>query len=344
MPTKWIDFRALKAQVPIRDVLARYGYLDGLKHRGNGRLSGSCPIHGGKSGNSFHVDTEKNVFHCFSECGGGNVLDLVMKVEKCDIRQAAEKLAGWFGLTFERSEAEKRPARSAGVHRENARPKTETPRSEAEGADLGQQAGAAEAVINPPMAGPLKSLNQDHEYLWRRGLTIETVKTFSVGYCSRGLLKGRIAIPIHNEDGELVAYAGRAVDDDLAKTEGKYKLPSGFQKSRVVYNLHRAKAHADRGLIVVEGYFDAMKVTQAGFPNVVALMGSSLSDYQEIQLGQATDRLVLMFDGDETGTKCLREFYQRLRRRMFLKEIHLEEGTQPDGLTESVLQELIAWP
>jgi DNA primase len=343
MPTKWIDFRALKAQVPIRDVLARYGYLDGLKDRGNGRLSGSCPIHGGKSGNSFHVDTEKNVFHCFSECGGGNVLDLVMKVEQCDIRQAAEKLAGWFGLTFERSEADKRPARSVGVHRENARPKTVTEsRSEADSADLGRKADDAGAVINPPMAGPLKSLNQDHEYLWRRGLTIQTVKTFSVGYCSRGLMKGRIAIPIHNEDGELVAYAGRAVDDELARKDGKYKLPSGFHKSHVIYNLYRAKEYADRGLIVVEGFFDAMKVTQAGFPNVVALMGASLSEPQEQLLVAATDRLVLMFDGDDAGAKCVREFYGKLRRKLFLKEVPLEDGEQPDGLTEERLKSLLS--
>ena len=58
----------------------------------------------------------------------------------------------------------------------------------------------------------------------------------------------------------------------------------------------------------------------------------------------ATDRLMLMFDGDEAGTKCLREFYQRLRRSMFLKEVHLEDGEQPDGLTEDRLRRLLRSP
>jgi len=96
--TRWIDFTALKRQVPIRDVLARYGLLDALREKKAGKLVGACPIHGGKNGTSFNVDTEKNVFHCFSECGGGNILDLVMKLEQCTIREAGEKLADWFGL------------------------------------------------------------------------------------------------------------------------------------------------------------------------------------------------------------------------------------------------------
>ena len=126
--------------------------------------------------------------------------------------------------------------------------------------------------------------------------------------------------------GELVAYAGRAVTEELAREKGKYRLPTGFSKAHVVFNLHRAREHADDGLVVVEGFFDAMKVHQVGFPNVVALMGSTLSERQEELLCESTDRLVLLFDGDEAGTTCLREFYRRVRRRVYLREVHLEEG------------------
>src|ERR1051325_9302875 len=88
---------------------------------------------------------------------------------------------------------------------------------------------------------------------------------------------GRVVIPIHNQAGELVAYAGRAVDN----SEPRYKLPAGFRKSMELYNLHRAFATGERGLIVVEGFFDAMKVHQAGYPFVVALMGCQVSEEQE---------------------------------------------------------------
>jgi DNA primase len=128
----------------------------------------------------------------------------------------------------------------------------------------------------------LKSLDPEHAYLQERGFSPETIAAFGVGMCTgKGITAGRIAIPIHNELGELVAYAVRWPGIP-PEGDGKYKLPMGFHKSLVVYNLHRAREHAkSAGLIVVEGFFDAMRLWQAGFPNVVALMGSALSEAQE---------------------------------------------------------------
>jgi DNA primase len=328
--TRWIDFTALKRQVSIKDVLARYGLLAGLRDKKPGRLVGPCPIHGGKNGTSFNVDVEKNVFHCFSQCGGGNVLDLVMKIENCSIRDAGEKLSDWFGLKFERvrSNSASKPTESAA---QPAVPTPSPPPRQIEG-----------PRPNPPLERPLKDLSPDHPYLVTRGLTIPTIKTFEIGHCTRGLMRGRIAIPIHDEHGTLIAYAGRAVEDELADSKGRYRVPDGFRKSAVLFNTPRARAHGDHGLVVVEGFFDCFKVHQSGFPNVVALMGSSLSEAQEHLLLALTDRLALMFDGDDAGTKCLREFYVRLRRRMYLREIHLEPGEQPDALSEDRIRELLS--
>jgi DNA primase len=333
MPAKWIDFRELKSQVSIRDVLEKYGFLDGMKDKGHGKLVGACPIHGGKNPNSFHVNVEKNVFNCFTRCGGGNILDLVSKVEECGVRDAGEKLAGWFALQFVRGDNKK-------------------PRDSRQPAGSAQAAAAPKPVdriapteppeeINPPLDHSLKTLDREHPFLRKRGISTETVKTFDVGFCVRGLMKGRVAIAIHNERDQLVAYAGRAIEETLAKEEGKYKLPNGFQKARVVYNLNRATTNTESGLIVVEGFFDAMKVHQAGFPNVVALMGATMSEYQEELLVAATDRLVLMFDGDDAGHEGLRKVYGRLRRKLYLKEVHLEDGQQPDSLSDERLKGLL---
>lgn len=329
MATRWIDFTALKRQVSIRDVLARYGLLDRLREKKDGKLVGACPIHGGKNGTSFNVDTKKNVFHCFSECGGGNILDLVMKMEQCTIREAGEKLADWFGLQFERRS--RSPAAEP--------PQVTQARSEQAAAHTSERVDAPR--VNPPLERPLRDLNPDHPYLVERGLTVPTIKVFGLGHCTRGLMRGRIAIPIHDEHGDLVAYAGRAVDDRLAEERGKYRLPDGFKKSAVLFNLHRAKELAGRWLIVVEGFFGSFKVHQAGFANVVALIGSTLSEQQEQLLIDHGDRLDLMFDGDAAGTKCLREFYGRLRRRLYLREIHLDAGEQPDRLSEERIRELL---
>jgi DNA primase len=328
--TRWIDFTELKHRVSIRDVLMRYGYVDRLTEKKPGKLAGSCPSHGGKNSTSFQVDTEKNIFNCFSQCGGGNILDLVMKIEKCGIREAGEKLADWFDLQFERKKksAGGEPTRTALEHSESVAPHNRG------------SVGAPRA--NPPLERPLRDLNHDHPYLAQRGLTIPTIKTFGIGHCTRGLMRGRIAIPIHDDQGVLVAYAGRAVKENVTEGMGKYRLPEGFKKSFVLFNLHRAKEYADRGLVLVEGFVDCAIVHQAGFPNTVALMGSTLSEPQEQLLLGHTDRLALMFDGDDAGNKCLREFYGRLRRRIYLREIHLEAGEQPDRLSQDRIRKLLS--
>ena len=325
MASRWIDFTELKRRVSIRDVLERYNFLEGLTEKKPGTLVGPCPIHGGSGKASFNVDLGKNVFNCFSKCGGGNVLDLVMKVEGIEIREAGEKIADWFELSFDRNGQASKDRNSAKVSEKNR------------SAD-DRQAGGDK--INPPLERPLQNLNPDHRYLTERGLSLPTIKRFGIGYCSRGLMRGRIAIPIHNLDGEIVAYAGRAVTEDLAKEKGKYRLPDGFKKSHELYNLHDV-LNTD-GLVVVEGFFDAMKVHQAGPYNVVALMGSTLSDEQVELFVKHTDRLALMFDGDEAGYNCLREFYKKLRKRLYLKEIHLEAGEQPDSLPAERIRALLS--
>src|ERR1700741_2970407 len=97
---------------------------------------------------------------------------------------------------------------------------------------------------------------------------------FGLGYCPFGSMAGRIAIPIHNRNGKLVAYAGRW-PGVLPRIRPKYKLPRSFRKTRELFNLHRALTVAhESSLKVVEGFFGCMAVWQAGFRRTVALMGS----------------------------------------------------------------------
>lgn len=113
---------------------------------------------------------------------------------------------------------------------------------------------------NQPLTFTLKNLNPKHPYLKERGLNKETVHHFGLGHCSRGLMKERIAIPINNEQGELVAYAGRYAGEP-PEDEEKYLLPPGFGKSQVLFNLDQARELAtDQGLIVVEGFFDVFNL------------------------------------------------------------------------------------
>jgi DNA primase len=140
-------------------------------------------------------------------------------------------------------------------------------------------------VVNAPLDFELQRLESDHPYLRERGFTEETVKRFGLGYCQRGLMKGRIAIPLHDAEGALIGYAGRIVDEE-ADTP-RYLFPGSrdhngtrheFRKSAFLYNGFRVENPTR--LVVVESFTAVWWLTQAGITNVVALMGASCSETQ----------------------------------------------------------------
>ena len=96
-----------------------------------------------------------------------------------------------------------------------------------------------------------------HPYLEERAVDPATAAWFGVGYyAGGGFLRNRIVFPIHDPEGQLVAYAGRSLDD----SEPRYLFPPGFPKSQVVFNLHRALWESARWALVVEGFFDCLRV------------------------------------------------------------------------------------
>ena len=220
MATRWIDFTALKHQVSVKDVLARYGLMTGLQEKKPGRLVGPCPIHGGKNGTSFNVHTEKNVFHCFSECGGGNVLDLVMKIEKCSIREAGEKLADWFDLKFERT---RRPG--------NLKPpKAVAPRAATTPSPPPRQTD--NSGPNPALERALKDLNPDRRS--RSRALLEDVRRSADAEGGAGR-SGSDADRAHDGSGGRAGPWKRAALDDPEASQGMGRgprLPGGSRTKR----------------------------------------------------------------------------------------------------------------
>ncbi len=334
--TKWVDFKAIKEKVRMMDILKHYELLDGLKERKNHELVGFCPIHDVDSHynkNSFCVNTAKSIWNCFACGAGGNVLDFVAQMEDVDIREAGLLIQEWFSLTPAKKLAKGKGKPERKSEPTAAEPEKTATKSEAPDSD--------KAPANPVLTFELKDLDQNHPYLRERDLEKETIKEFGVGFCKRGLMKDRIAIPIHNENGDLVAYAGRWLGDP-PEGEPKYKLPPRFQKHLVLYNFHRARELSEgKGLVLVEGFFDVMKLWQAGFKNVVALMGTVMSDEQEkLLIGSLAPggKVALMLDPDEPGQKATREIAQKLITKFYIKVINLE--LEPDELTEEGIREI----
>jgi DNA primase len=291
-------------------VLEQYR-IAGLRRSGKDQCRGRCPLHGGDGQDAFHVNTARQLFHCFSCGAGGTVLDLVAAIEHCGLREAAHKLAVRWGV----------PASNAGV-----RPRQEPTVTE-------------KRKVVGPLGFCLHGVDGRHSYLRVRGISGPTAATFGIGfYSGPGLLSQRLVIPIHNEAGQLVAYCGRSLDG----TGPRYKFPAGFAKSQVLFNWHRATAAAEDTVIAVEGFFDCFKVHQAGFRSVVALMGAALYESQRWLLTERFRQIILMLDGDPPGHRASAAIAARLARHSAVRVVELASGAQPDQLSEQSIREILA--
>jgi len=313
--TRWADFAAVKQAVSLEAVLCHYR-IPGLRRHGD-QLQGCCPIHHrGQRNDSFRAHLTKNIFQCFACQAHGNVLDFVAAMEQCSLREAALRLQQWFGI------------RAPGLRWYPATAGTQ------KGELVRKEEGS-----NRPLRFALTGVEGNHLYLAQRGIDPATAAEFGVGfYPGPGLMSRRIVIPIRNLHGQLVAYAGRALDDGSPK----YKLPAGFRKGLELFNLQRAVAAGAKIVIVVEGYFDCMWVHQAGFPCVVALMGSSLSAAQESDLRRHFEGVVLMLDGDAVGRAASEAIAVRLLGWRSVQVIRVPDGSQPDQLSPSAIRKLLA--
>jgi DNA primase len=322
--TEFVDFNTIKRAVSMEQVLEHYGLTPRLRRSGDG-FRGVCPIHHGHNPTQFRVSTARNTWVCFGDCGsGGSVLDFVSRIEKVSLHEAAQLIQQWFSVLapVNLSQSEK------SVHATKA------------------ASNNHDDLPNEPLPFTLSDLGSTHPYLMSRALLPETIATFGVGYCAKGLMAGRIAIPIHNAAGEIVAYAGRTPEDPR-DDQPKYLFPRGFRKSLELFNYHRAlAAQPQEVLVVVEGFFDCMKVWQAGFGRVVAIMGSSLSGAQEDLILKAVGshgNVLLMFDEDGAGRAGREKAAVRLARSVQVKGIELSaEGIQPDHLPADEIMALLA--
>jgi DNA primase len=291
MQKGFVPFAEVKRAVSLEAVLERYELLPSLTRKGM-NLAGPCPFCKGSSGRQFQVNLVKNAWYCFGCKAGGNILDFVAKKEEVSIRTAALKLDSWFELGLVEKE---KPQAEAPAHQAD----TPAPSREAPPA-----AKETPPTSNPPLAFTLKTLDPHHESLSPLGFSTETIERFGAGYCSKGLLKGRLAIPIHSAEGELVAYAGLAVEEDASP---RYLFPPKFYAPLEVMNLHRLSEFAEEGgpLYLAAEIEGVLRLAEVGIVAALALFDGSLSSVQEEALTGALplfERLVLVGEGFEDRT------------------------------------------
>jgi DNA primase len=328
----WIDFKALRAKLDFEQVLRQYGVE--VKRKGK-QHHGFCPLpnHNGKRNSpSFSANLERGIFQCFG-CGAkGNVLEFVALMENVDPKQgvALRAVAVKLQQRYCPELGSETPANSSPPAGKTKQAKTEP---------------ELPVVVNAPLDFELKGLNRNHPYLLGRGFTPMTIEHFGLGFCSRGMLKDRIAIPLMDAAGKLVGYAGRVVDDSMiAEDNPRYRFPGArtkdgklfeFQKTLFVYNGFRFKGPID-DLVVVESFTSVWWLTQNGFSDVVATMGADCSEKQAeiiISLVRPDGRIWVLSDGDPAGDRHALSVLTRVSQQRFTRWVKLGEGRQPTNLT-----------
>jgi DNA primase len=336
MPKKsqFVDFRAVRAAVHMEQVLQHYGLLEKFKRSGD-NLTGCCPIHKGSNATQFRVSLEKNLWNCFSGgChAGGNVLDFIAKLENVTVHAAALKAVEWFKLDENEVFSESGGTADNPPETRKTKPASRPIAKEPE-----------KDKPNAPLKFKLEKLQHEHPYLIERGIALPTAIDFGVGYCAKGIMANHIAIPIHNAEGQVMAYCGRWPGTP-AEDAPRYKLPKGFFKSQEVYNIDRASLEpAEKPLVIVEGFFDVMKLYQHGCKKVVALMGSTMSVAQEQLLRQhfpTTRHVIIALDEDEAGREGRKEIAPRLAQWSYVKAFVFEkEDMQPEHLSAEQVEVL----
>ncbi|HEX7419851.1 MAG TPA: DNA primase [Thermoanaerobaculia bacterium] len=327
------------------DIVDFIGQVTPLKLAGKS-YKGLCPFHREKTP-SFHVDRDKGLFYCFG-CGtGGDVFKFLALTERFTFPEAVEHVAARVGIEL--------PRRKTRNSRENDKD------------DLLEAIDDASEAFHQALGFPE---NTAAKYLQQRGVPKEIITKYGFGYApdswdyilrrlagkhgeqkleKAGLItprkektgfydrfRNRLIIPIHTETGALVGFGGRSLDG----SEPKYlNSPESeiFNKSRLLYNLHRSKdamRKIDRA-ILVEGYFDAIAIDHAGVPGVVASMGTSLTLGQASLLRRFTRRVVICYDGDDAGRNAtLRAAPVLLSAGLHVEVLDLMGEKDPDTLVQ----------
>lgn len=332
------EIKEIRNSVDIVDVISEYIPLTAKGKN----FFGVCPFHADHSP-SMSVSREKQIYRCFSCGASGNVITFLMNYENINFVEALKKLADKAGITI-----------SLG----NLKQKTNKNKELYDIYETSQK--IYQNNLNSELGIKAK------EYLKNREITNEIIKEFGIGlaikdsklitnmllkkgYKEKDLInsglvgdneKGlhdiyynRIMFPLYDLNGNIVGYSGRIYDSlDTAKYVNTKETPI-FKKGELLYNYHRAKEEARKTgkIIVMEGFMDVIAAYKVGIKNVVATMGTAVTENQANLIKRMAKEVILCFDGDGAGAKATFSCSEELGKlNVIPKVVRLEENLDPD--------------
>lgn len=350
LPNGFID--ELRSRVSLSHVVGRKVSWDQRKSNpGKGDYWAPCPFHQEKTA-SFHLDDRKGFYYCFGCHAKGDALSFIRETENVSFMEAVEILAREAGMSLPAPNPEARKAAD----------------------QQGQLAKIMEMAVqfyrlNLNTAAAANA----RDYLTRRGLSDETQAQFELGFAAKdraelfqhlvakgiapelivnaGLaikpddggapfdrFRDRIMFPIRDLRRRAVAFGGRAMDPNARAKYLNSNETLLFDKGRSLYNAAPAREAAGKlgGLIVVEGYMDVIALAEAGFANVVAPLGTAITEQQLMLMWRLAPEPVIALDGDKAGLKAAMRLIDvalpLLEAGRSLRFALLPEGLDPDDL------------
>ena len=322
----------------IVDVISQYVHLK----RSGRNYFGLCPFHNEKSP-SFSVSPDKQIFHCFG-CGvGGNVITFVSQIEGLNFVETVQMLAERANIqlpTLQNNGDTQREILKDKVYKVNE---------------------FTAEYYHQNLYKPQAKMAQ--EYVKKRQLTNETLKSFRIGFSGKfdelyqelkkqgfqeqeilesGLVnknergqyidryRNRLMFPICDARGRVIAFGGRVLDDSKPKY---INSPENvvYSKGRHLFGLNVAKKGDTKKILIVEGYMDVISLHQRGITNVVASLGTALTEQQGWLLRKNSEQIILSFDSDEAGIKAkLRSIEILQNMGCDLRVLQLEGAKDPD--------------
>ena len=322
----------------IVDVISQYVSLK----RSGRNFFGLCPFHNEKSP-SFSVSPDKQIFHCFG-CGvGGNIFTFISKIEGISFREAIEVLA-----------------EKANIQLPKLEDNTDSYKEELKAKVYKVNKFTAD-FYHKNLYKPSSKLAQ--EYIKKRKLNNETLKSFQIGFSGKfdelykalkqegfgeqeilesGLVnkndngkfidryRNRLMFPICDARGRVIAFGGRVLDDSKPKY---INSPENvvYSKGRHLFGLNVAKKGDTKTLLIVEGYMDVISLHQRGITNVVAALGTALTQQQGWLLRKNTEKVILGFDSDGAGQTAIVRSLEILQNMgCDMRVLQMEGAKDPD--------------
>ncbi len=339
----------VKQRTDIVEVVGQYATLT----KAGRTFRALCPFHSEKHA-SFFVYPEQQSWHCFGACNtGGDVFSFIMKKQGIDFGDALRLLAQRAGVVipsrFEPEAGGEEKQRLFQINQAAAQYFHNLLLNSSDGEKarnyLASRGFSAKTIADFQLGFSLNSWEALKEYLMERGYTDGELLTAGLvveaeGGKSHDRFRNRLIFPIFDTQGRIAGFGARVLDDSLPKYVNSPQTPI-FDKSGILYGIDKAKSaiRQQEMAVIVEGYMDVITAHQSGFDNVVASMGTSVTEKQVSTLKKLTGNMALALDADAAGEEAmLRGVAHENALGAEVKVVIMPGGRDPDDVIKEDTQ------